>query len=227
MSTYDISVVIPVHKKNRTLHHIRESLYQTNQTIEIIYIVDDSLKDVIFPLNINEKIIVKRNTGRGYMLQEGVSIAQGKIIVFLHIDTLLPEKWDSIIVKTLKDPTIIGGAFNLSFDYQNLYLTLIEKIVTWLYYKTGILSGDRAMFVRTLQIKKDIHVLNTPIFEDAELSRWMKKQGRVVLLEESVVTSADAFRQQGMLRHALRILICSFRYEVGDDLDKIFRFYYK
>jgi glycosyltransferase involved in cell wall biosynthesis len=227
MSTYDISVVIPVHKKNRTLHHIRESLYQTNQKIEIIYVVDDSLKNVILPLRNNEKILVNRNTGRGYMLQKGVSIAQGNTIVFLHIDTLLPEKWDTIIVKTMQDPTIIGGAFNLSFDYRNLFLKLIEKIVTCLYYKTGILSGDRAMFVRTMQIKKALYVLNTPIFEDAELSRWMKKQGRVVLLKESVITSADAFKQQGMLRHAFRILICSFRYEVGDNLDKIFRYYYK
>ena len=161
------------------------------------------------------------------MLQNGVSIAQGKIIIFLHVDTILPPKWDEMIIESMQNPAIIGGAFNLSFDQPNLYLMLVEKFVTCLYHKTGIFSGDRAMFVRTAPIQQDIHVLNTPIFEDAELSRWMKKQGKIVLLKESVITGANAFRHQGMIRHTLRILMCSLRYEVGDDLDKIFRYYYR
>jgi hypothetical protein len=127
----------------------------------------------------------------------------------------------------MQDPLIIGGAFNLSFDKPNLYLKFVEKFVTYLYHKTGILSGDRAIFIRTVPIQQNIHILNIPIFEDAELSRWMKNLGKVVLLKESVITSADAFRSHGMIRQTLRILMCSFRYEIGDDLDKIFNYYYR
>ena len=158
------------------------------------------------------------------MLKEGAQRAQGEIIVFLHADTQLPQRWDDLIMKTMKNPAIIGGAFSLSFDQPNLYLKIVIKVVTWLHNKTGILSGDRAMFVHASQIKNDLHVFNTPIFEDAELSRWMQNQGNVVLLEESVVTSADAFRQHGMIRHTLKIIFSSLWYKIGGDLERIFHY---
>lgn len=227
MKHYDISIIIPLHKISEEFRKMRETLYQTTTQVEIIYIIDESIVNDFIKQNENEKIVIKKNIGRGFMLKEGAQRAQGEIIVFLHADTQLPQTWDNLIMKTMKNPAIIGGAFSLSFDQPNLYLKIVIKAVTWLHNKTGILSGDRAMFVRTSQIKNDLHIFNTPIFEDAELSRWMQKQGKVVLLGESVITSADAFRQNGMIRHTLKIMFSSLWYKVGGDLERIFHYYYK
>lgn len=160
------------------------------------------------------------------MLSEGLRIAQGDVVVFLHADTLLPLNWDELIIDVMQDREIIGGAFSLSFDNPSFYLKIGNQLINGLSQITGVLSGDRALFVRRHHLEKDDEVLQVPIFEDAELSYWMHRQGKVVVLPDIVITSARAFQQHGMIRHTWRIVLSSFRYKVGDDLESIFYYYY-
>jgi hypothetical protein len=88
------------------------------------------------------------------------------------------------------------------------------------------LSGDRALFIRREPLLQEDTVLAVPIFEDVELSYWMHHKGTVSILSDKVITSARAFKQHGLLRHTWRIIMASFRYVVGDDLQSIFRYYY-
>ncbi len=205
---------------------VRQRLYKTHHAIEIIYVVDESIVSQLFTENMFETIITKKNKGRGYMLCEGLQIAKGDVVVFLHADTLLPLKWDEKIFDVMQDKKVIGGAFSLTFDTPSFYLKIGVKFVTLLSRFTGVLSGDRALFIRREPLLQEDTVLAVPIFEDVELSYWMHHKGTVSILSDKVITSARAFKQHGLLRHTWRIIMASFRYVVGDDLQSIFRYYY-
>jgi hypothetical protein len=66
-------------------------------------------------------------------------------------------------------------------------------------------SDDRSIFIRSQPLKKDLSILDIPVMEDIELSYWMKKHGKVILLRESVVTSTEVFVQNGFLRQIWKI----------------------
>ena len=126
----------------------------------------------------------------------------------------------------MSNKKVIGGAFSLSFIRQNTYLSLGIIVINLLFNLTGVLSGDRAMFVRTMPFKKNLQILDTPIYEDAELSYWMKENGKVIILKDTIKTSSDAFYSRGMIQQTWRIIICSIWYFIGRDITKIYRYYY-
>lgn len=222
-----ISVVVPIHKIQKDFSKVRQQLHLAKTPIEIIYVIDEKIGNDILPTTkSNEHIIRINNLGRGYMFREGTSCVKGDIIMFLHSDTLLPKDWDIIIRRAMQDKKVIGGGFSLQFDTDNLYLALALKITTILIKSRRILSGDRAIFLRTEVFQKDTPDLEVPIMEDIRLSYWMKKHGKVILLKESVVTSSEAFVKNGVLRHTWKIIKCMFWYRVGGDLQKIYNYYY-
>jgi cellulose synthase/poly-beta-1,6-N-acetylglucosamine synthase-like glycosyltransferase len=226
MKQKSISVIIPIKNINNHFSQIQKAIYQATNPIEIIYVIDKKLQVDIKHTKEFEILIREHNHGRGHMLKKGMEFAHGEIIVFLHADTLLPPKWDQTIIDQMNKPKVIGGAFKLSFINQNSYLTIGIKIIDLLFQYIGVLSGDRAIFVRTKPLRNNLHILDVPIYEDAELSHWMKHNGDVVILNDAIKTSSDAFYNRGMLRQTWRIIICSLWYAVGRDLTKIHYYYY-
>jgi hypothetical protein len=226
MTPESISVILPIHKIPRNFDQVRKTIFSVTTPIEIIYVIDKKLNDEIKQENTYEKFLFETNRGRGYMIKKGVHHAQNDITVILHADTLLPPKWDETIIHTMSKKHVIGGAFSLSFINQNTYLSMGILIINLLFNITGVLSGDRAMFVHTKPLKQNLHLLETPIYEDAELSYWMKENGKVIILKDTIKTSSDAFYSRGMIHQTWRILICSLWYFIGRDITKIYRYYY-
>lgn len=221
-----ISVVVPIHKPQKKLLDVCHSLHLAITPIEIIYVVHDKLVDPIKITKSYEHIIRVPNKGRGYMIVDGTRLAKGDIIVFLHSDTILPKDWDVLIRQTMQNKNVIGGGFSLKFDPEHFYLTLMKKLIKILVRMTKVLSGDRAIFIRFEQLKKDLSFLEIPIMEDIALSFWMKKHGKVVLLKQSVITSADAFTRNGFICQSWKIFKCLAWYKLKGDVQNIYRYYY-
>lgn len=222
-----ISVIVPIHKTSIFFNDIRKTINQASTEIEAIYVVDEKLKDLIKKPYKNEKIIVIKNVSRGLTLVEGLKKATGEIVVFLHSDTLLPSGWDLIIRNVMEDKRVIGGGFSLQFDKEHFFLKILILFSNLRFHFSRELWGDRAIFVRSKQLKNNISVLSAPIMEDVRLSNWMKKNGNVVLLKSKVTTSSETFFRYGLIRNTIRIIKARIWYLVGYDLQKIFDYYYQ
>jgi cellulose synthase/poly-beta-1,6-N-acetylglucosamine synthase-like glycosyltransferase len=221
-----ISVCVPIHVFPKKIHDVRNSILKATTPIEIIYVVDNNVSDFIENIRIIEKIIKKENKGRGFMFAEGVRNSNGEIILFLHSDTILPIGWDKQIRILLEDNSVIGGGFLLKFDVENSYLNFFLKFFTFRYRKSKIMTGDRAIFVRSFLIKTNLSTIEIPIMEDIELSYLMKKNGKIVILNDYVKTSADSFIKKGPLRHIIKVVKCFLWYRLGGNLEDIFNSYY-
>lgn len=220
-------MITPVHSRNHRLPVIRKSLSSAIVPIQIIIVVNNQkLVKEISPKTSNEEVVFCSRRGRGYAFLEGISNAKGDIALLLHSDTNLPSGWDAAILSALEDTRVVGGGFSLSYDTSKPTL----EIITWLsnlwVWLSGELYGDRAMFVRSDILKRCLSVLQVPIFEDLRLTRCMHKHGRVVLLGQEIITSAEKYRKYGLIGYILRIWSARILYMLGIDPHHVYASYY-
>lgn len=221
-----ISVIVPMRTIPTEFAKFRERVNTVTLPVEVIYVVNKGLERSISQLNNREHVVGYQRIGRGHAMIQGAQQAKGDTILFLHADTLLPEQWDSIIVKALSDISVVGGGFRLRFDRDNAYLRFLVALSTMVFHGTGELWGDRAMFIRSDALRQCLTAMDVPIMEDVQLSHCMKRRGRVILLDAEVRTASDAFHRRGMLRHTIRILLCRSMYTLGFSLELIWHCYY-
>jgi glycosyltransferase involved in cell wall biosynthesis len=221
-----ISVIVPIHNFPKEFETARNHIHLAKTPIEIIYVINEKIKESINDLSLNEIILRIHDRGRGYMMLEGVKNATGDIILLLHADTILPNKWDILIHSAMKNNAIIGGGFSLTFDRNPPFLFLMVLYVKISSKITKVISGDRAIFVRRKPLQKHLYILKTPIMEDIALSKWMKKQGKIKFLKQSIITSADAFVTNGFFKQTYKIIKCVLWYKLTKDTQKIYHYYY-
>jgi hypothetical protein len=65
---------------------------------------------------------------------------------------------------------------------------------------TGISTGDQAMFVRREVFEALGGFAEIALMEDVELSRRLKRAGRIASLREKVTTSSRRWRRRGVIR---------------------------
>jgi hypothetical protein len=221
-----LSVVVPIHLMYPELIQVRKAIQQAVTPFEVLLVTQEALVHDLGSLLPHEKIILASKRGRGQVLAEGAKEAAGDIIVFVHADTVLPNSWDMAILEALEDQRVIGGGFSLAMDEPSTYFKLLITLSNILYYCIHELWGDRALFVRSSFMKQHLPEFAIPMMEDVRLTAMMRKQGKVMLLKEKVVTSAATFRKYGLLHNTLRILLVRLWYGVGRDPQKIYEYYY-
>ncbi len=226
-SEHMISVIVPIHRKESRLQSIRANVSSSSIPAELIIVINKELEGSIAPLHPHERIVVSKHMGRGHSFVEGIKEARGYIILLLHSDTVLPPSWDVAIADRLEDTRIVAGGFSRSFDRSNPYLGVLVNVSEFLAHLTGEIWGDRGVFMRSETAQKCLSAIDVPILEDVRLSKCLNRLGKVILLKEKTVTSSEAFRKKGMIRHLLSIVKCRLWYALGGQPRHIYRYYYR
>ena len=155
---------------------------------------------------IADKVILCK-PGRAKQMNCGAALARGKVLLFLHADTLLPFNFASLIEQQMKDPEVIGGWFDVSFDVCGWQLSLISRCMIMRARMTGIATGDQASFVRSDACEAVGRYPDWDLMEDVELSRRLKRYGTMVSLRERVTTSARRWQHDGVWKTVFRMWI--------------------
>ena len=222
-----ISVVTPIHSSKHRIPQIRRALSTAKVPIQFIMVLDNpELQTKITPKTSNEHVVVSPRTGRGFAFLQGLKRIAGSITLFLHSDTIPPPNWDQAILTALQNPRVVGGGFSLSYDTPTPSYDLVIWAVNMVFRVSKEFYGDRAIFIRSDILRRCMHVLEVPLFEDVRLVKCMQNHGRVKLLKEKVITSTEAFRQQGFIRYLTKYLLCRSWYALGGSPFKIFNVYY-
>lgn len=139
---------------------------------------------------------------RAKQLNAGAAAASGELLLFLHADTRLPQGFDVYVRRTLAEPGVIAGAFELSYDVPLGRLRVIEQTANWRARRRQMPYGDQGLFIR----KKVFHQLggfpDMPIMEDVAFVRNLRRRGRVAIAPAAVVTSARRYLTLGPLTTA-------------------------
>lgn len=157
--------------------------------------------------------VVTGPASRGGQLRRGAEAAQGRWLLVLHADTVLPEGW----TRAARAQMRAGGAaaFRLSFDAAGVMPVLVAGWANLRSRLFGLPYGDQGLL-----IPKDLYEAaggypNIPLMEDVALARALKR--RIALMPAAVTTGADRYARAGWLRRGALNLGTLARYLCGAD----------
>ena len=157
--------------------------------------------------------LVSAPRGRARQMNAGAQEAHGEVMLFLHADTLPPAQFSELIVHALADPDVVGGRFDVSLDAPGWPFRLIGTLINIRSRLTGIATGDQGIFVRRETFAALGGYPEWDLMEDLELSRQLKRVGKLACLRERVSTSARRWQQHGITRTILlmwSLRLCHF-----------------
>jgi rSAM/selenodomain-associated transferase 2 len=168
-------------------------------------------------------LIVDAKRGRGRQLQAGAKIATGDVLLFLHADCWLPRQAVSCIQQSLKDTSVIGGAFLIRFFEQRpRSLFLIAKGINARSRVTKTATGDQGIFVRRESYELIGGFEAWPLFEDVRLVTKLKRLGSFVILREPVIISGRRYAAHGPWRTTFLMYALRLGYWLGIAPEKLY-----
>jgi len=187
-----ISVIIPTLNEETTLGKTLDALGRLTNISEII-ISDGGSSDATSRIAQQHKCrLVRGGPGRGLQLRCGAEAARGVVLWFLHADTIPPVGADELILGALSKPFVVGGHFRVRFSGELRSARFFERTYRIL-QSIGISYGDSAYFVRRDAYDAAGGFRPLPLFEDLDLKRRLRAQGRFACVRSAVTTSSRRF----------------------------------
>jgi rSAM/selenodomain-associated transferase 2 len=135
--------------------------------------------------------VLRAARGRGRQLNAGAAAATADVLLFLHADVELPDDAPTRIAEALRDPDVVAGAFRTRHATEGrrsavgplLFIADVRSRVSGLPY------GDQALFVRAEAFREAGGFPDEPLMEDIELSRRLRRIGRIRVVPSCVRVS--------------------------------------
>ncbi len=220
-----VSIIIPTFNEASCIQRTLDAIARVSGNIEVIVVdggSDDSTTEIARRAGAR---VIECDRGRGIQMHSGASIARGQALLFLHADTILPREAVVLIENCLADDaSTVGGNFEVCFDGESR----AARFMTWLYRRLGQLGlyyGDSGIFVRAAAYEEAGGFKPFPIFEDVDLVRRLRRQGRMKHLPVAVVTSSRRFENRRFVFTFLRWSMLQVLYWLGVSPVKLGRFY--
>ena len=141
--------------------------------------------------------------GRGRQMNAGASVAHGRWLLFLHVDSRLDPRWPSAIDRAAADPGVVAGSFRLALDSPDWRARMIERGVRLRVRLLGLPYGDQGLFVRRDVFMAIGGYRDLPLMEDLDLVRRLKRAGRLHHDTLPVITSTRRWERDGWFRRSL------------------------
>ncbi|HEY9823172.1 MAG TPA: TIGR04283 family arsenosugar biosynthesis glycosyltransferase [Candidatus Sericytochromatia bacterium] len=232
MTAPRISIIIPVLNEAGTIQEILTRL-QEAKDVEVI-VVDGGSRDetLMIALSIRKTLalslpikVISTAAGRANQMNAGAAVASGDILLFLHADTRLPARFDTLLLRALQDVGTMAGAFELRIDAQLRGLRLIEKMVKLRSRFLAMPYGDQAIFLKASTFDEMGGFPDLPIMEDFELMLRLRRHGKIALISAPVVTSGRRWQKLGVVKTTLINQVIIAGYFLGVPPTKLVRWY--
>jgi uncharacterized protein len=147
--------------------------------------------------------LLRSRAGRGVQQNRGAEEAGGRVLLFLHADTLLPEDYVHHVFETLLERKAVLGAFRFKTDLEGPKATVLDALVNFRSRHLRMPYGDQALFMRKEVFQKTGGFRQAPIAEDYFFVRRVSGMGRTVMAKAAVTTSGRRWEGKGFFRTTL------------------------
>ena len=194
-----ISVVIPVRNEASLIVATLTSLKIWRANGHEIIVVDgnstDTTATIAVPLCDS---VMHTSPGRAAQMNAGAAAAQGDLIVFLHVDTVLPPNAEAQLLSIGGDDRDYWGRFDVRLDARPIIYRVIETLMNWRSRLSGIATGDQAIFVSRNLFERSGGFPPLALMEDIALSAKLRREVRPTCLRTRVKTSARRWQADGV-----------------------------
>jgi len=221
-----ISIIIPTLNEANIIEKLIKYLHENFPNTEIIVSDGGSTDDTVSIVSGLAKVVNSKK-GRALQMNSGAKAASGDILWFLHADCFPSPKSVDLILNAFKDKTVVGGGFRWGLDGKKWYY----KITTYLaHFKNKLKSnlfGDMGIFVREDVFTKLKGYADIPLMEDVEFNKRLKKYGKIVILDEILLSSDRKLLKKGPIKTFIINNLIKFAYRLGISPTFLVKLYYK
>jgi len=225
-----ISIIIPVINESAALKANLPLLQAWRHSGHELIVVDGgSSDDSLSACTGLVDHLISSAAGRARQMNAGARIARGDVLLFLHIDTLLPPMSPQFLLQALTAGRgYAWGRFDVRLSGTHPAFRVIETMMNLRSRVTGIATGDQAMFVRRLAFEQAGRFAEIPLMEDVRLSKVLRAQaGQPLCLRERVHSSSRRWEKHGILRTVVLMWWLRLAYVMGIDPEHLHRLYYR
>ena len=224
-----VSIIIPVLNEAGSVVDCLLPLqsFRHNGDLELIVVdggSDDDTEVLAAPLC--DRLVVATR-GRAAQMNAGADASRGRVLVFLHVDTELPDgdgwlQGLSVIVKQGG-----WGFFSIKLSGDEMWARVISLFINWRSRLTGIATGDQCIFVERRRFFDLGGYPPIPLMEDIALSRLFKRGGQAPFNPGlKVITSSRRWRRNGVVKTVLLMWLLRSLYALGVSPCRLHRLYY-
>ncbi len=218
------SVIIPTLNEAHNIGRLIPYLKSLDASLEII-VVDGGSNDGTIEQVGEQAILLRSGRGRAVQMNEGARRASGEILWFLHADCIPHHQSIESMRRVLKNPRIVGGAFEYLLDQPGWIYRLTEFLSNRKNKRLKLLYGDMGIFIRKDVFQAIGGYPEIPLMEDMALCTAMKKYGEIVILPQRIVTSARRWVEEGPIKNMVRNWLLRIAYKLGASPVTLARWY--
>jgi rSAM/selenodomain-associated transferase 2 len=221
-----LSVIIPTLNEEQNIAELLSLLKVglRNTTYEII-VVDANSVDQTRQVasNLGAIVLSCSRKCRAHQMNDGVAIAKGDILYFVHADSRPPNGFLNDIFQAL-DEGFDMGCFRFRFDSKKIVLK-INSYFTRIDFEV-CRGGDQTLFIK----RKEFNIMggynpNYRIMEEYDFMRKVRKQLKFKIIPKDVVVSARKYEENSYFRVNLANFIVFNLYKGGASQEKLISTY--
>lgn len=199
-----LSIILPVLNEVQQLPHALECLGPVRQRGAEVIVVDGGSEDgTVAAAARSGARLVASPKGRARQMNAGARIATGNLLIFLHVDTVLPQHADRLIDEAMRDRRHLWGRFDVDIRGRAWMLRVIAALMNWRSRMSGIATGDQAIFVDRDAFESVGGFPDQPLMEDVELCKRLRALSPPACLRARAVTSGRRWESRGVWRTIL------------------------
>ncbi len=215
-TTTPLCIVVPVLNEASGIEATLQSLAPLRARGACVVVVDGGSQDETLALaRPHADAVIQAPRGRAAQMNAGAALGWGQVLLFLHADTLLPERADVQLLQALGRGHI-WGRFDVRIAARHWLLAVVGAMMNLRSRWTGIATGDQAMFMRREAYAQLGGFAPQPLMEDIDMSRRLRALGAPACLRERVITSGRRWEQRGVWRTMALMWHLRWRYWRGE-----------
>jgi rSAM/selenodomain-associated transferase 2 len=229
-----ISIIIPVINEADTIVSLLKCISKNASVKNIteLIIVDGGSADKtwevvsLFAENSNLNIrLISSEKGRAKQMNKAARSATGRILYFLHADSIPPNNFDESIISVIAKGGA-AGCFRMKFDSEHPLL----KVSQWFtrFNVKLFRGGDQSLFIsKELFDQMNGYDQQYVIYEDCEFIDRIYDRCLFTIIPDYILTSARKYNEMGTWKLQYHFAVIHLKYALGATAKKLHVYYTK
>jgi len=165
-------------------------------------------------------IVTASRPGRAAQQNAGAALASGDVLLFLHVDCILPPTAADDVRERLARGAH-WGRFDVRLTGSHPLLRVVERMMNLRSRMTGIATGDQAIFVERGTFDRVGGFPDIALMEDIELSSRLCSLSRPACIGAKVLASSRRWERFGVMRTILLMWRLRLAHYLGADPERL------
>jgi len=220
MPPIPLSIVMPVLNEGEHIVASLRALAPLRAFGAELIVVDGGSSDSTLALCRDQAdAVLSSPRGRALQMNAGARAAAGRVLLFLHADTALPDAACTLIAQAAAHSA--WGRFDVQIEGRSVLLPAVARLMNLRSRLTGIATGDQALFVRRDVFEAVGGFPQQPLMEDIELSKRLRRISPPACLRAKVRTSGRRWDSRGAWRTIVLMWRLRLLYWLGVSAERL------